>query len=167
MNRFDKVDIVTLIEDSKDMLQESHDRFRRLPVFRNILRHIEKEHGNNVLALISKDAMVCFYRGTGLGVSIRDLYLRKDEGMVSLDVEVEWIYSDDSYRDYPPKRQTICTIEVPVELVSDFTEEKFNAWVSAETIKVTQQRREKVKKKLEKIISAYPDIAAEILNKQG
>lgn len=141
-------------------------------VWKAIYNHIATSE-DVVIVSIPTHNSIATHRGTGHAISLRDfgVYGKNYDTSPPTEATAFWMkvsiglvhISED--HDYGSEVDHGYNFNVPTELMFEFTEEKFNAWISDLRRKRDVIRTQKDDEALEKLISLYPDKARIILEK--
>ncbi len=139
-------------------------------LWRAIQKHIEKEDDN--CAFFDLPAPIKYYRGTGASIVMRGFHAYGDQykqdhaigkdhatwktivtkpDVFEIEFDVEYEDSDDDYR-------RSYRLNVPISLLTDFTQEAFNKWIDDKLAEKNRQRLDLDKKTIKEILARNPDI---------
>lgn len=105
---------------------------------------------------------VCSYSGTGPAVTYKSFTVYSDDystqpptpcPVVGVDVEIEFVrdedYGDNVHRTY--------TFQVPIDLITTYSEDNFKVWINEIESKKEKEIRDAELAKLEELMAKYPE----------
>jgi len=161
-------------------LAEDRDAIRsyfyfRSKVWKAIRDHIA-ESKDCVLFDKPADYYIAIHRGTGHSISMRDFgvyaknYDTKPPSESShfwIEFAVGLIHEEDSHMDYPNEREKTVHLNVPTELMMDFTKGKFDAWIAQLRRERDDLRSKADDDTLRRLVELYPDKAKKFLEERA
>jgi len=136
--------------------------FYRSDIWRAIRDHIESDE---CCIIIKENPIIC-HRGTGQAISIGrcHTYGMQYSGLASgfnkafpapvFSMEITITYWND---DYDREYEKTYNIQVPVELLTDFTVDKFNEWIKIKSVEVLNKTRENLVNQIRQLFVNLPE----------
>lgn len=155
-------------------IQEMDDQTHRYycsdsELFKAIKDHIATADRDKDCALLDLKAeeAIPWHRGTGPSISFRKAFVYYgDDNTYVLNIEISFIYTEDSYQDYPPEHSRKYEIKVPIDLEINFTKEAFDKWIAEIYKNKLEKKNNDEYKKLEELIKKFPKEAMNILRNE-
>lgn len=129
------------------------------PLWRAIRRHIVESHD---CVLINRSGPLANYRGTGYAVRLIDWYCYSNS-LCDLDVFCMSIavgYYDEDKNTYEVEYD----LNVPVGLLTDFSNEKFDLWISQKKSEKDKLKTDRDLVQLGELVKTYPEHAKMVLD---
>ena len=136
--------------------------FYRSDIWKAIIDHIESD---DCCIIIKENQIVC-HRGTGQAIGIRGCHTYGTQyeqepitwkarsfpaPVFNMDVEITY-WNDDHHKEYEKEYH----IQVPIELLTNFSIDKFNEWVKIKSVDVINSTKKELVYKVQKLFVNLP-----------
>lgn len=138
------------------------------PLWKAIIREVYKGQGQDSgLVKPQPDMHIPSHRGTGPSVSCKSAWMpgmnylpdggKEEQNYFGIRFVVGWVYNDDT-SEHPQEKERTYDLNVPVDLETNFTQEKFDAWVATLRAERDELDRKDAKRQLDEIKARFPDL---------
>jgi hypothetical protein len=133
-------------------------------VWKAICKHIA-ESKDNVLVSIPTEYFIATHRGTGHAISLRDfgVYSKNydtkpptESSLFWVKISIGLIHEEDADSDYWKEIDKEFSVNIPTDLMFDFSDSKFNAWISDLRRQRDAKRCKEDEETLVRLIRLYP-----------
>jgi len=161
-------DVITGKEAYDMMLlkNENERKVRRFFYYSEIWRAIRDHIESDECCIIIKENPIICHRGTGQAISVSDCYTygaiyEKEPGTFKTKVVPAPVFNMKvtiTYwnEDYDKEYEKEYSIQIPIELLTDFTIDKFNEWVKVQKEKTLKDAHKNAFRNISEILTNLP-----------